>query len=367
MKKQPFGHILIPLQRIHVELTNVCDFNCRFCPKSQMTRPYGYMATDLAKRLIAEIGGKHLCEKITFHVMGEPTLHPDFFEILDFAGREGVHVGLTTNGGGLGGAVGKRLLGHPLYQLDISIQTPDEKSFALRKAGRLRFEEYIDGILNFFRAYRNRYPDTIIKFRFMNTRFRKKGLERKKGPIRLISSTKELQEMFRYWTGRIYALLDVDDAKQRSAFRRIGKLVSYKWHVVEIYPRVVFETYVLNEWGHAFDDSDVHKAWAGYCYGMRDHFSILYNGDVILCCIDYDGRTVIGNAHSVSLEEILSSDRLGSIIEGFNRFRLVHPYCKKCLGSRSFSSWLVKPIGSILGLKLLRSFFYTHTNIYDSG
>jgi hypothetical protein len=28
---------------------------------------------------------------------------------------------------------------------------------------------------------------------------------------------------------------------------------------------------------------------------------------------------------------------------------------------------LVKPIGSILGLKLLRSFFYTHTNIYDSG
>jgi hypothetical protein len=67
------------------------------------------------------------------------------------------------------------------------------------------------------------------------------------------------------------------------------------------------------------------------------------------------------------LEEILSSDRLGSIMAGFNRFRLLHPYCKKCLGSRSFSSWLVKPLGSILGLKLLRSFFYTHTIIYDSG
>ena len=367
MKKQRFGHIDIPLQRIHIELTNVCDFNCRFCPKSEMTRPYGYMEKDLAKRLITEIGEKHLCEKITFHVMGEPTLHPDFFEILDYAHRQNVNVGLTTNGGGLGGAIGKRLLEFPLYQLDISIQTPDKKSFALRRAGRLGFDEYIDGILHFFQAYRNRHPDTIIKFRFMNTRFRKKGLEQKKGPIRLISSTDELQEMFRNWTGKIYALLGVDEATKRFAFRKIGKIVSYKWNVVEIYPRVFFETYVLNEWGYAFDDTDIREAWAGYCFGMRDHFSILHNGNVILCCIDYDGRTTIGNANTADLEQILSSEHFGKIMKGFKRFRLVHPHCKKCLGSRTFISWLTKPIGSILGLKLLKPFFYTHTNIYPDN
>ncbi len=365
MKKQPFGHIEIPLQRIHIELTNVCDFNCRFCPKSQMTRSYGYMEKALAERLISEIGEQHLCEKITFHVMGEPTLHPDFFDILDYAQGKHVNVGLTTNGGGLGGEIGRRLLDYPLHQLDISIQTPDKKSFALRKAGRLGFDEYIEGILNFFQTYRNRHPDTTIKFRFMNTRFRKKGLERKRGPIRLISSTDELREMFRYWTGKIYSLLDVDEAKKQSAFRRIGKLVSYKWNVVEIYPRVFFETYVLNEWGHAFDDTDVRDAWAGYCYGMRDHFSILHNGDVILCCIDYDGRTAIGNVHTAPLKEILSSDHFGTIMKGFKRFRLVHPHCRKCLGSRTVSSWFTKPIGSVLGLKLLKPFFYRHTNIYN--
>jgi len=365
MKKQPFGHIEIPLQRIHIELTNVCDFNCRFCPKSQMTRSYGYMKTDLAKRLISEIGDKHLCEKITFHVMGEPTLHPYFFDILDFARRENVNVGLTTNGGGLGGETGKRLLDCPLHQLDISIQTPDEKSFALRRAGRLKFEEYIDGILTFFQTYRSRHPDTIIKFRFMNTRFRKKGLERNRGPIRLISSTDELQAMFRYWTRRIYALLGVEETQKTRAFRKIGKLVSYKWNVVEIYPQVFFETYVLNEWGHAFDDTDVRDAWAGYCYGMRDHFSILHDGSVILCCIDYDGRTTIGNVNTADLEAILSSAHFGKIMQGFKRFRLVHPHCRKCLGSRTFSSWAIKPIGSILGLKLLKPFFYTHTRIYE--
>jgi hypothetical protein len=63
--------------------------------------------------------------------------------------------------------------------------------------------------------------------------------------------------------------------------------------VVEIYPRVFFETYMLSNWMDAREKSSVRDAWAGYCFGMRDHFAILYNGDVVLCCIDlqrqYDG------------------------------------------------------------------------------
>lgn len=363
-KQQSLGHIRIPLQRVHIELTNVCDFNCRFCPKSQMTRPYGYMETELAKRVISEIGEKAVCEKITFHVMGEPTLHRDFFDILEFARKKQVNVGLTTNGGSLGGEVGRRLLDTELHQIDISIQTPDESSFELRQARHLSFQRYMDGILGFFSAYRRQHADAVIKFRFMNTRFRKKGLEKKKGPVRLISSTEELRQMFRDWAGRIYDLLGVDEGTRLSAFEKIETLVAYKWNVVEIYPNVFFETYVLNEWGNAFDGDDVREAWAGYCYGMRDHFSILHNGDVILCCVDYDGRTVIGNLQDASLEEILSSPRLGRIMRGFRRFQLVHPHCRKCLGSTSFPSWLVKPIGSVLGLKLLRPFFYNQIKIY---
>src|SRR5208282_3841624 len=123
MKK--FGHIGIPLKRVHIELTNVCDFNCIFCPKSEMKRPYGYMDTGLARRIITELKARGICEKITFHVMGEPTLHKDFFAILDHAEAEGMKAGLTTNGGGLGGDTGRRLLDYALHQLDISLQTPD--------------------------------------------------------------------------------------------------------------------------------------------------------------------------------------------------------------------------------------------------
>lgn len=365
MEKKFLGHVRIPLQRVHLELTNVCEFNCRFCPKAEMTRTYGYMDTELAKKTITEIGEKGVCEKITFHVMGEPTLHRNFFEILDHARNEQVNVGLTTNGASLGGHIGNRLIDYDLYQLDVSIQTPDEASFELRGAGSLGFEDYINGILRFFSEYKNHGYETIVKFRFMNTRFPKKEMEKKRGPVRLISSTEQLREMFCHWADRIYDIMGVDSEKRESAFRKINKLASYKWNVVEIYPHVFFETYVLNDWGNAFEPAEIRDAWGGYCFGMRDHFSVLHNGDVILCCIDYDGRTVIGNLNDSSLEEILSSDELGRIMNGFKRFQLVHPHCKQCLGSRSLTSWMIKPIASVVGLKLLKPFFYTHTKVFE--
>ena len=365
MTKKKLGHVEIPLQRVHIELTNVCDFNCVFCPKAEMKRPYGYMETGLAKRLISEIGEKGIANKVTFHVMGEPTLHRDFFEILEHSIKQEVKVGLTTNGSRLGGEIGKRLLDFNLHQIDISLQTPDETSFRLRKAGPLTFDKYLEGIIGFFGAYHEKHKNTIFKFRFLNTRFPKKAMEKRIGLVRVISSTKELRGTFRYWAARLYDMLGVDGPERESSLNRIDDLVSYKWNVVEVYPNVFFETYVLADWGHAFDDTDVHDAWAGCCFGMQDHFAVLHNGDVILCCIDYDGNTKVGNVSDSSLEEILSSEEVGRIVSGFKKMKLVHPYCKRCLGSKSRLSWLVKPIVSAAGLKVLKPFFYKHTKLHS--
>ena len=367
MTKRYLGYVELPLQRVHLELTNLCDFDCLFCPKSEMTRSKGFMDTGLAKSLISEIGQRKICEKITFHVMGEPTLHPDFFEILDHARDASVPVGLTTNGAGLGRDVGRRLADYSLYQIDISLQTPDESCFNLRQAGKLQFEEYLSGILNFFTQYLVKNGNgTRFKFRFMNTRFRKKSIEDRYGPIRVISSTAELRRTFHFWADKIYDIIGVDSSVKVFAGKKIDSLVSYKWNVVELYPNIFFETYMLDDWGHAFGGADIRDAWAGYCFGMQDHFGVLQNGDVTLCCIDFNGQTTIGNLQNASLEEILASPELGQIIDGFKSYKVVHPYCKKCLGSRSLISWLIKPFVSVLALKTFKPFFYNEIRLYKN-
>ena len=365
LKHKKFGHVHIPFKRIHLELTNVCDFNCSFCPKCVMKRSYGYMDTELAYRTISDIKNLGLAEKITFHVMGEPTLHKDFFKILDHAAKVGMPVGLTTNGGGLGRSVGQRLLEYPLHQVDVSLQTPDARSFVLRKAGGLKFEDYLAGTLNFFGEYHRRHPETIFKFRFLNTRFPQKSIEAKNGPVRVISSTEELRRVFSEWVKGIYQAVGPNAPDLDRALERINKLGVYQWNVVEIMPQVYFETYILSDWGHAFQDGKVLGAWAGYCDGMRDHFAVLHNGNVTLCCIDYEGKTALGNLHDKSLADILSSEKLGKIMNGFKVFRPVHPYCKFCLGSKSRLSWAFKPVLSVIGLHALRPYFYRQVKIYD--
>lgn len=365
ISKSRFGHIDIPLQRVHIELTNICEFNCVFCPKASMDRPVGYMDTGLAKRLITELSENKVCEKVTFHVMGEPTLHKGFFDILSHAEKAGMKVGLTTNGAGLGGKAGEKLLAYNLHQLDISLQTPDERSFSLRGAKGMSFEEYAGGVMEFFRKYKAAWPDSAFKFRFLNTRFRKKKMEEEVGPVRVMSTTEELRETFTRWAGLVYDGIHAPPEMRKSGLKGIGMLVSYKWNVVEVAPKVFFETYVLSNWGHAFGGAKVRDAWAGYCYGMRDHFGVLHNGDVVLCCIDYNGNTKVGNVRESTLKEVLSSDAVGRVVNGFRRMKVVHPYCKKCLGSSSFASWLLRPVVDLTVLRLLKPFFYSKKKLYD--
>ena len=359
-----FGSIRIPLRRIHLELTNICNLNCVFCPKSLMTRASGHMDKELAKRAISEIALHQLSEKITFHLMGEPTLHPHFFEILEHALAEKTKVGLTTNGATLGGPIGRRLLEYDLHQVDVSLQTPDEKSFSLRKSGLLTFDTYLNNIMKFFHDYHTRYPASIFKFRLMNTSFKKKKMESKTGPVRVICSTKELRDIVRTYTFKIYNLLGLALPHDAIFETRIRSIVHYKWNVIEILPNVFFETYMLDGWGNAFE-GDVRDAWAGCCFGMKDHFGILQNGDVVLCCMDYDGKTAIGNLNDASLEELLSSVELKRIMDGFAEYRLIHPYCRRCQGSRSLASWMIKPVALILGVKVLKPLIYKHTRLFE--
>jgi MoaA/NifB/PqqE/SkfB family radical SAM enzyme len=70
------AHLPRRFQRIHVELTNKCNFSCVFCPDARMTRKRGFMDEALACKVLDEISELDLAEKVTFHVMGEPLSTP---------------------------------------------------------------------------------------------------------------------------------------------------------------------------------------------------------------------------------------------------------------------------------------------------
>jgi len=365
LKKFPgrFGELVkFPLQRIHIELTNVCNFDCTFCPKQEMTRHYEYMDFEKVCSIIDEIAEYNMAEKITFHVMGEPFMHPRFFEILDYAAQLGVKTGITTNGTYLDEEQAIKLEKVTASQVNISLQTPDEESFKTRKARRMKFDEYHNRILEFIGACLKQTKPPKIKVHFLNTSIKTEvpGEDWTVGTMSVINNTKELRKTFRYWANEVHKICPPLSPEEKSTVeKKIDKLSTFKWNVIEIAPNISFETYILNTWGNAFTESDVVvPSKTGYCSALNDHFAILCSGDLTYCCVDYNGNTKAGNVFENPITEIMNSQPVIDAVEGFNKLKVVHPYCQKCLGGSTWFKSVVNRVGSIVIWKYLKGFFY---------
>jgi MoaA/NifB/PqqE/SkfB family radical SAM enzyme len=348
-------------QRIHLELTNHCNFSCLFCPDGRMKRARGFMDVGMAEAALDQIADLDIAEKVTFHVMGEPLLHPHFFDILDHAHARDLKVGLTTNGALLTPDRIVALAERDLHQIDVSLQTPDQESFHATRGARIDFDRYVNRLMDLLAACAQRPSMPIFKFRIMTTRFAG-AMRDKLGIPDFMGSTRTLRATILSWGNMIRAKLGHAPIPGDSpALRKIGVR---GWNVVEVSPNVFIETYVLTDWGNAFSDKPVIEAGHGYCFGMRDHFAILRNGDVTLCCIDYEGKTAVGNLAHNSLDDILNGKELRPILEGLARFRLVHPHCRVCLGSTNAAASWVKPALSVIGLKFLKPLFYRRYRLF---
>ena len=352
--------VKFPLQRIHIELTNVCNFDCTFCPKQNMTRKYEYMTYEDVISIVDQVAEYRLSEKITFHVMGEPFMHPRFFDILDHANELGVKTGITTNGTYLNEEIAKRLETVSVGQINISLQTPDVESFKTRKARQMDFEEYKEKILEFIgHCLRHKNPPKL-KLHFLNTKFKSEvpGDDWTLGSMDVINSTDQLCESFSFWAKEIHRVFPQEIGKLDEVKQRIKKLSIFKWNVIEVLKNVHFETYILDTWGNAFVGENVVPSRIGYCSALTDHFAILVNGDLVYCCKDYDGKTKAGNVFEQSIVSILNSEPIIKAIEGFKNFKVIHPHCQKCLGGSSWIKSVGNQIGSIVIWKFLKDFFY---------
>ncbi len=91
-----------------------------------------------------------------------------------------------------------------------------------------------------------------------------------------------------------------------------------------------------------------YGAFIGGCSaGFRDDFGILASGEVTTCCVDYDGRNVIGDLHKHSLMELLDSVEAKRIRQSLDRFSPPTAFCKQCLGGPTLASSLIKQISSV--------------------
>ncbi len=345
------GAIRLPVRRLHLELTSRCNFACEFCPDGAMHRPRGSMPLPTVKRLLAEAGGEGVARQVHFHVMGEPLLYPDLPDAVRSARQHGMEAWVTTNGSLLSPALVTALRDAGLSRLIVSLQTPDRETFALRGSGQLAFETYRDRLIAAARAVLAAPGALGLTVCFLANplrRFHAPNAPR----LRVVESGRTLRAHMASWAERIVrgTRHEADLPQIVARTRRAGIL---KEASIPLTESLDFQVRVLGNWAGHFE-GPVSQARFGYCPGLQENFGVLWNGDYVFCCTDYDGHTALANAAEVSLREYLALPAVQEIASGFRGYRVVHPYCRRCLGDRHLGSALCRQIGSILYFKLYR-------------
>lgn len=107
------------LKKAYLEISNVCNLSCRFCPG---TKREARIMTPADFHVLAERLRKHT-EYLYLHLMGEPLLHPQLEELLGIAAELGFRVIITTNGTLLPERGALLLKSEAVHKVNISLQS----------------------------------------------------------------------------------------------------------------------------------------------------------------------------------------------------------------------------------------------------
>lgn len=279
-------------KRIYIEITNVCNLNCRFCPKT--TRKPEFIKTDLFEKILNEL--KNHTKYLYFHVMGEPFLHPDIGIFLDLCHEYGYKVNITTNGILIKKAEKNIIFKSALRLINFSLHCFDANT--LNSA----IDDYLDNIFNFItKAGSN--PDFIACLRLWDTGKNKYILEK-------------IEEVFK-----------VSCRIEKSPMNGNG---------IKLANNIYLNQASLFEWPD-INIADLDNK--GFCLGLRDQAAILVDGTVVPCCLDSEGTINLGNINKSAFSEIIKSKRAIDLYKGFSEKKAVESLCKKCGYRKRFNKY----------------------------
>jgi len=273
-----------------VELTNNCQLNCVFCPPRNI-RTKGYLELNLLEKILSE--NIEAFNEITCHLAmhGEPTLHPQLYDVIKLFKDYSVIINMPTNCNSLTKEKIKAIFEGGLDQIELCIDAHTQETYQkIRKGGKLELAK------NNIREF--------LKFKNEN------GYEK---PFTTV--------------------LIVDTKDNRHEIDQIVK----EWSVAGV-DRIIKKAYINRANQVEYENDYIHKAFSTDkltpCEWLWTSVNILHDGSVVPCCQDMLGTIILGNLKDASLFEIMNSDAFVDLRKKHITEKLDGLICNGCLDRR---------------------------------
>ncbi|QDU69688.1 radical SAM/SPASM domain-containing protein [Engelhardtia mirabilis] len=126
----------------NLEVTTQCNLRCPLCPTHLVPRESRFLSRDQAFDVLESTRGS--LAEISFHIQGEPTVHPELFEIVARCRELGVKSWLGTNGMLVGQKL-EAILASGLSGISIDIDGADALDYSRYRRGG-DFERVVGGV-----------------------------------------------------------------------------------------------------------------------------------------------------------------------------------------------------------------------------
>lgn len=254
---------------IAIEPTNRCNLNCPFCmvgtqnarestEHDLMERGAGYMDFKLYEKIIGDAADFGI-ERALLCFQGEPLLYKQFPDMVRVAKSRGLHTQVFTNGLLLTESLAERIVESGLDFMRFSVDGASEETYQQNRVGG-KFERVLKNMEMMVRKTNGHGPQ--LEWQFIVQRNNEHELE---------TAKKTADQIGIGFMAKTLGVTDPERAPQNPLFRR------------NLQPKPC---------------QDIYRA-----------VYVFWNGDVVPCCYDPEGREIMGNLGKATLEEIWNSKK----------------------------------------------------------
>ncbi|WP_368030712.1 radical SAM/SPASM domain-containing protein [Arcobacter sp. s6] len=277
---------------MHIEITNICNLKCTFCPPKIL--PNGTMSLEKFDDLNFQL--KPYTKELAYHMVGDPLVLSNLNEYLNISLKHDLKVNITTTANNINKKHYLALMNPTIKQINFSINSYNANSH------KKTLDEYLNPILDFVKFAQEQKHEYFINFRIWNLDEEKSAKEFNKKVFDKINETFNTE-------------INIEEVyKERPKNIRIDRKIFFNFDEYFNWPSL----------------ENKFVSTKGFCYGLDSHFGILTSGDVVPCCLDQNACINLGNTNTTQISDILNSNRVKAIQNGFRKNEIVEELCQKC-------------------------------------
>lgn len=274
-----------------IEPTNVCNLRCVMCPNSLRKQDnLGYMNMDMYKKIIDE--AEDFITYIVLCISGEPLLHRNLPEMIEYAKNANIKTTISTNASLLTPQLSQRILEAGLDAIYFSFDGCSAEIYEKVRVGS-NFNKTLNNIIEFLEIKKKLKKETVVELQILIM-----NQDGKKDYERNITAFKE-------------------------KFRDL--------------PLNAIQTRQPSTWGSILSSTDKYdfkKLGTHYspCSYLWCSMHILWNGNVVACTSDFFADHILGKFPNQSLKEIWNYEKYQQFRKAMleRKFDSYFKTCKDC-------------------------------------